>query len=117
MNTKSHRLNVITLSLSSLLGFGAAIGAANCAQAAETAAAVSYRDLNLSTAKDVQTLYHRLEKAAASVCMQVPQRELSRHLAYSRCYNAALDSAVLEVRSPELLALDRAARRGRGRES
>jgi UrcA family protein len=112
MNTKSHRLNVITLSLSSLLGFGAAIGA-NCAQAADTAVRVSYRDLNLSTPKDVQTLYRRLENAAASVCMQVPERELSRHLAYSRCYNAALDSAVMEVRSPELLALDRAARNGR----
>jgi UrcA family protein len=114
MNTRSNRFNVITLTLTSLLGFGAAVGAANCARAAAAPSlTVSYRDLNLSQPKDVRTLYRRLEHAASNVCMQVPERELARHLAYSRCYNAALDSAVMAVRSPELLALDRAERNGR----
>jgi UrcA family protein len=114
MNTRPNRFNVLTLTLTSLLGVGAAIGAASAAQAHEMPdVTVSYRDLNLSRSADVQVLYRRLERAASSVCMQVPAWELSRHLAYSRCYNSALDSAVLAVRSPELLALDRAAREGR----
>jgi hypothetical protein len=33
--------------------------------------------------------------------------ELARHLAWERCYSAAVDSAVMQVRSPELLALYR----------
>jgi len=111
MITQRNRFNVIILTLTSLLGFGAAVGAANCAQAAEVT--VSYRDLNLSTPKDVQTLYRRLEQAASSVCNEVPRNELARYQAYTRCYNAALDAAVAEIRSPELLAVDRAARAGR----
>ena len=113
MNTSTHRFHVITLTLTSLLGFGSALGAASCAQAGEApAVTVSYRDLNLSSPADVQTLYRRLKRAASTVCTQ-GSGELSRHLAFSRCYNAALDSAVMAVRSPELLALDRAARNGR----
>ena len=114
MITQHNRFNVITLTLTSLLGFGAAVGAANCAQAAAPdQVTVSYRDLDLSRAADVRTLYRRLENAAASACQQVPQYELARHLAYTRCVHAALDSAVASIRSPELLALDRAARAGR----
>ena len=37
MITQHNRFNVITLTLTSLLGFGAAVGAADCAQAAEPA--------------------------------------------------------------------------------
>lgn len=114
MNTSTHRFHVITLTLTSLLGFGSALGAASCAQAGEApAVTVSYRDLNLSSPADVQTLYRRLKRAASTVCTPPGSWELSRHLVFSRCYNAALDSAVMAVRSPELLALDRAARNGR----
>ena len=35
MNTQFNRFNVMTLTLTSLLGFGAAVGAASRAQAAE----------------------------------------------------------------------------------
>jgi len=108
MITKTRRSHVITLTLS-LLGAGAALGVANDASAAAPAVTVSYSDLNLARAGDVQTLYHRLQRAAAAVCDPAPARELSRHLAYSRCYQSALDSAVLEIRSPELLALSRRA--------
>jgi UrcA family protein len=114
MNIPTNRFHVITLTLTSLLGFGSAVGAASCAQAGEAlAVTVSYQDLNLSSPADVQTLYRRLKRAASTVCTPAQTWELSRRLAYSRCYNAALDSAVMAVRSPELLALDRAARNGR----
>jgi UrcA family protein len=112
MSTKSNRPNVLTFTLSSLLGLAAAIGIGGGAQAAESPSiTVSYRDLDLSRPADVQVLYHRLGKAAASVCMVEPAEwDLSRHLAWSRCYYSVLDSAVTEVRSPELLALYRASR-------
>jgi len=112
MFTKPNRI----LTLSALLGLGAlsAVGAMGVAQAANVAPAaaaapsvtVSYRDLDLSRPGDVRTLYRRLQHAAASVCQPVSQLELSRHLAWQRCYDSALDSAVMAVRSPELLALN-----------
>ncbi len=104
MITRTRRSHVITLTLS-LLGAGAALGVGNDASAATPAVTVSYSDLNLAQPADVQTLYQRLQRAAAAVCNPAPERELSRHLAYTRCYQTALDSAVLEVGSPELLAL------------
>ena len=111
MNTKLNRFNVITLTLTSLLGFGAAMAASD-AEATEATEAqsvtVSYKDLDLSRSTDVQKLYKRLEHAAASVCLAEPAAEqFVRHLAWQHCYNDALDSAVLQVRSPELLALYR----------
>lgn len=114
MNIRTHRIPVITLTLTSLLGLGAAAGAVSCAQAAEApSVTVSYRDLNLSRPTDVRTLYQRLERASAQVCGDMPSENLAQHLAYTRCYESALESAVLEVRSPELLALDRATHDGR----
>src|ERR1700685_1480851 len=112
MSTKSNRANVLTFTLSSLLGLAAAVGIGGGAQAAESPSIrVSYRDLDLSRPADVQVLYHRLGRAAGRVCMRErAQWYLSRHLPWSRCYYAVLDSAVTEVRSPELLALYRASR-------
>jgi len=108
MNTKLNRFNVITLTLTSLLGFGAAMAASDAEASNGRDVTVSYQDLDLSRAKDVRTLYARLEHAAASACLDEPAAaELSRHLAWEHCYSAALDSAVMQVRSPELLALYR----------
>jgi UrcA family protein len=108
MNTKTNRFNVITLTLTSLLGFGAAMAAADAEAATGRDVTVSYRDLDLSRPADVQMLYKRIEHAAASACFDAPSAaDLSRHLAWERCYSAALDSAVMQVRSPELLALYR----------
>jgi UrcA family protein len=107
MLTKSNRLNVLTVSLSALLGLAAATGVCTAKADEAPSVTVSYRDLDLARPQDVQKLYKRLKYAAASVCTPVPQQELSRYAKWQRCYNAALDSAVLEVPSPELLALYR----------
>jgi UrcA family protein len=109
---KPNRFHVLTLSLGSLLTL-AALGWGGTAQAIEAKAAqpsvtVSYRDLDLARVGDVHTLYRRLQQAASDVCMPTPPKELSRYMQWQRCYRTALDSAVLEVRSPELLALYRA---------
>jgi UrcA family protein len=102
MFTKPNRFNARTLTLSALLGLSAA-GAAGAAQAGPVAPSapsvtVSYRDLDLSRPGDVRTLYKRLQQAAASVCVPVSQLQLPRHLAWQRCYDLALDSALMAVR-------------------
>ena len=108
MNTKTNRFNVITLTLTSLLGFGAAMAAADATASNGRDVTVSYRDLDLSRPADVRTLYKRIENAAASACLTAPPTvDLARHLAWEHCYSAAIDSAVMQVRSPELLALYR----------
>ena len=108
MNAKSNRFNVITLTLTSLLGFGAAMAAADADASTSRDVVVSYKDLDLSRPADVRTLYKRIENAAASACVGAPPTvELARYRAWDRCYGAAMDSAVLQVRSPELLALYR----------
>jgi UrcA family protein len=111
MTLKTNRFNVITLTLTSLLGFGAAMAASDAKAAEPAPIVVSYQDLDLSRPADARTLYQRLEHAAAAACSEAPSAaELSRHLAWSRCYDTALDSAVLQVRSPELLAIHRSSR-------
>jgi len=115
MNAKHNRSHVITLTLSSLLGLGAAIGAASAARAeAAPSVTVSYRDLDLSQPADVRTLYRRLERAASNVCGPVIESGMWEHTAWNRCYQQALDSAVMQIRSPELLALYRSTREGAG---
>ena len=108
MKNQLNRFNVTTLTLTSLLGCGAAMAVSNADAATGHDVTVSYQDLNLSRPADVRTLYKRIENAAASACLDAPPTaELARHLAWQRCYNAAVDSAVMQVRSPELLALYR----------
>lgn len=111
MKTHSNRLSVITLTLTSLLGFGAAMAASEARADPTPAVVVSYQDLNLSRPADARTLYRRLEQAASESCGTEPAGiDLARHQAWMRCYQGALDSAVLQVRAPELLAIHARAR-------
>jgi len=101
-----------------LLGAGSVLGA-TCSSPASAAPemAVSYQDLNLANAADVHVLYRRLKAAASEVCGNVPAQELQRHLAFERCYNAALESAVTQINLPQLQAMfqsDAAAQTKRG---
>jgi UrcA family protein len=67
---------------------------------------VSYGDVNLSSPQGIETLYRRLKWAAAEVCGSEPQTpEFSFHAAWSRCVGTALDNAVAQVHSAELVAL------------
>jgi UrcA family protein len=91
-----------------VLGAGSALGAAcpGPASAATPQVTVSYQDLNLATTADVRVLYRRLKAAANDVCGNVPAaQELQRHLAYERCYNAALQDAVMKIDVPQLQAM------------
>jgi UrcA family protein len=114
--TKSS--NALALALATMLGAAAVAGAGAAsaaqpqpqaqAQAQAPSVTVVYRDLDLSQSADVHTLYVRLQRAAASVCGPVSKMELANYMIWQRCYQSTLDSAVLSVRSPELLALDKA---------
>jgi len=100
----------LTRTLVLVLGVGSALALANPPPACShepSQIAVSYRDLNLSQPADVRALYQRLQRASSSVCGEVPRRELSRHLAWQRCYDAALEDAVVQINAPQLLALHR----------
>ena len=86
---------------------GSALGAA-CSSSPASAApemTVSYQDLNLANVADVRVLYRRLKAAATDVCGNVPAQQLQRHLAFERCYNAALESAVTQIDLPQLQAM------------
>jgi UrcA family protein len=115
MNIKSSRPLVLTITLSSLLGFGAAMLAPE-AQASAPTETVSYRDLDLSQPADARRLYQRLQHAAGNVCNPLVGEELARLMIWRRCYDAALDHAVEQINAPQLLALHRAqiAATGRG---
>jgi UrcA family protein len=112
-----NRSNSIrTVLLCALISASSTFGVVQAAAPAPApSVSVSYRDLDLSRPEDVGVLYHRLQQAAASVCPSVPKWELTRYPTYQRCVTAALDEAVLQVRSPELLALHRAGSDGHQR--
>ena len=66
---------------------------------------VTIRDLDLSSDRDIKTLYGRLSRAARIVC----DANRSYPTAYIRavlrpCVNSALDRAVVQVESPALTA-------------
>jgi UrcA family protein len=113
MKTNTDHLHVITLTLTSLLGLGGAVAASEARATDAAPVVVSYQDLDLSRPADAHALYRRLEHAAAEACQTAPASiDLARHQVWMRCYDGALDSAVLQVRAPELLAIHRLARAG-----
>jgi UrcA family protein len=112
-STKDADMNIQTCKfalrpLVLLLGAGSALGIGGIGSGSALAAqeiAVSYRDLDLSSAADTRVLYRRLQRAAGDVCgVTVADAELARHLAAQRCYAAALEHAVMQIDSPQLLA-------------
>jgi UrcA family protein len=94
---------VLVLCAGSALGAACSSGPASAANGSEMA--VSYQDLNLANQADVHVLYRRLKHAASEVCGNVPEQELARHLAFERCYNAALERAVTQIDLPQLQAM------------
>jgi len=110
MNSIRHKLFVLTLSVGSVLG----VGATTCTRAAEAQElaapqiTVSYRDLDLSRPADTHVLYRRLRLAAAEVCPHISSLDMLGRVAAQRCFNAALEQAVLQINAPQLLSLHRA---------
>jgi UrcA family protein len=67
--------------------------------------AVRYGDLNLSTTTGAETLYARIQRAAAQVCRPSDSAQLTMHAGYLRCQNELVARTVANVRSPQLAAV------------
>ena len=68
---------------------------------------VAYAGLDISQPLGAQLLYQRLQQASSSVCGRLDPVDIAAYLRWLRCYDAALQRAVLQVNAPELLALYR----------
>lgn len=60
-------------------------------------ASVTYADLNLATPAGVETLYHRINLAARTVCGSPHERNLDLRRSVRTCQKAAFDGAVATV--------------------
>ena len=67
--------------------------------------AVSYSDLDLSTAAGTHELYKRIADAAREVCPYPNARALAEFEINHSCREAAIAKAVREINSPALVAL------------
>lgn len=90
----------------------AAVGMASAQTAPQTAARVSYADLDLSSEAGARALLYRIRVAASSACGQETHsplfpRESARHRA---CVNEAVGAAVNQIGSPTLTAVNNGTR-------
>jgi len=68
---------------------------------------VAYAGLDLSQPVGAQLLYRRLQQASQRVCGRLDPIDTGAYLRWQRCYDAALQRAVLQVNAPQLLAVYR----------
>ena len=95
---------IVIAALITVAAFAGAIASANAADSVPTQA-VSYGDLNLSSAQGAATLYKRIQAAARSVCpVGGSDRELQRVISRQSCYDQAVARAVRQVNSSSLSA-------------
>jgi UrcA family protein len=73
----------------------------------EPAEIVRLHDLNLYNPADVAKLYSRISRAASSVCNAANSNPQPHMSYFVRCYQDAMDRAIKQINSPELVALYR----------
>jgi UrcA family protein len=66
---------------------------------------VRYSDLDLATPAGASALYHRIQRAASTVCPDFRPGDVRRIRIWRTCYNEALVTAVGRVDMPALTAL------------
>ena len=103
-------MNRITMIiLASALAAGAQIAhAADPTDAPVRQVKVRYSDINLNSIDGATTLYHRLQRAAESVCTEEGTRDLGSILRVKTCMSAAISAAVADINQPALTAYYRA---------
>jgi hypothetical protein len=84
------------------------------AAAACTTTAFAADQVKVRRSPDPEVTYRRLQVAAAELCGQVDRRDLVLVRAWNRCYEHNLDSAVMQMQEPELLAIHRQHRASSG---
>jgi UrcA family protein len=90
-----------------LTAFGIGSGITAESHAAPPTIKVAYAGLDVSQPVAAQLLYRRLQLAAQGVCGRLDPIDTAAYLRWQRCYDAALQRAVLQVNAPQLLALYR----------
>ena len=106
MNTQTKR-SIAALAICATLA-GASLPAR-----AESGVRVAFRDLDLSAPEGVAALYQRIERAARLVCRDSSAPwDAGRATTFERCYEAAVDDAIMAIDRPQLTAL-RAAKSSR----
>jgi UrcA family protein len=103
---------LLTVGLGIAVGLWLAAAGSAIAQTApdyKASEAVSYADLDLSTADGARTFLRRIDLAAQRVCGPEPSRSpLQPHLTafYSRCVRDSVDATVGRIDSPVLSAMN-----------
>ena len=87
------------------MALGAAAGQVSAARILGPDVVVRYGDLDLSTRTGAETLYARIQLAAAQVCSPTDSPDLVMHAGYIRCRNELVDRTVASIRSPQLAAV------------
>lgn len=109
---KRSRVSATLAALTACLAVGAF--AAARADSPSPFVTVSYRDLNISTERDSQVLYARIQAAARKVCVAEDLRDLHAYAAVTACRARAVDRAVQAVNNPTLAAVHAAAQQQHG---
>lgn len=105
MQIRTTRNTVAAAAIFLALSGLSAIGTANIPELTIESVRVSYADLDLSSSEGARTLYARLRNAAENVC-DVYERQSVREMLDARdCRDHALDKAVQQVGSQQLLAI------------
>jgi UrcA family protein len=88
-----------------LLAFGAVGAQVSASELQGPDVVVRYGDLDLSTRSGAETLYTRIQLAAAQVCRTTESAVLTMHVASVRCQNELVARSVASVRNPQLAAV------------
>jgi UrcA family protein len=87
------------------MALGAAAAQVSAAESLGPDEVVRYSDLDLNTRTGAETLYARIQLAAADVCRLSDSLELTMQMASRRCQNELVARSVASVRSPQLAAV------------
>lgn len=107
MKTRFGATIAKTLLLAGLIGATPALAHSATLDSGAPSKVVSFKDLDLTTRKGVDTLYSRLKAAANEVCVEMYQSTggPSAGLARLKCYHTLLEDAVQRVGNRRLTAL------------
>lgn len=88
-----------------LMALGAATAQASTAALVGPDVVVRYGDLDLNSRTGAETLYGRIQQAAAQVCRPSDSAGLVMHAGFLRCQNELVARTVASVPSPQLAAV------------
>lgn len=88
-----------------LMALGAAAAQVSASELQGPDEVVRYSDLDLGTRSGAETLYTRIQRAAARVCRESDFRALTQRMAALRCESQLVAQTVASVPSPQLAAV------------